>query len=188
MIANTEVDGTALRAGGTLILYNEIVSVVYDARWMIALLVLLIVTDFRYGWGENSKRYAQAKEEGKESLAIHFRWRTSRAIRRTMNKFMDYFFLMMVFAALGMALLEPIGVNHVYGVYAAACIAFFCEFKSIAGHFFYLRGVSVADKTISSFIKAFIVALAKRKNHDVGEALDEAFDGNRQEHETPEKP
>lgn len=177
MIAGNEIDGTALRAGGTLILYNEAVSVIYDARWAIAFLVLLIITDFRYGWGENSKRYAQAKEDGKETLAIHFRWRTSRAVRRTLNKFMDYFILMMVFAALGMALLEPIGVSHIYGAYGAACIAFFCEFKSIAGHFFYLRGIKVADKSIGGFVKAFVVALAKRKNQDIGEALGEAFDG-----------
>lgn len=180
MIAGNEIDGTALRAGGTLILYNEVISVIYDARWAIAFLVLLIMTDFRYGWGENSKRYSQAKEEGKETLAIHFKWRTSRAVRRTLNKFMDYFFLMMVFAALGMALLEPIGVSHIYGAYGAACIAFFCEFKSIAGHFFYLRGVRVVDKTLGGFLKAFVVAFAKRKSQDIGEALDEALDSDKQ--------
>lgn len=43
---------------------SELVGIMYEARWLMLLVVLLIVADFRYGWGESRKRYAEASGEG----------------------------------------------------------------------------------------------------------------------------
>lgn len=77
-----------------------------------------------------------------------------------------------------MALLEPVGINHIFGSYSVAALAFFCESKSFLGHFFFLHGVRLESKTLTGFIKAFVVSFAKKKDEDVGEALDEAFNNN----------
>ena len=108
--------------------------------------------------------------------ALKYKWRTSKAVRRTCNKFLDYFLLMAVGAAFGMALLEPVGVPHTFGAYGAAAIAFFCESKSIVGHFFFLRGVQIEERSISGFLKAFAVAILKKENQKMGDALEEAFE------------
>lgn len=102
-------------------------------------------------------------------------------MRRTINKAIDYLMWLAIGVVFGMSLLEPVGIAHIYGAVAAMCVAWLCELKSIIGHFFYLRGVSVEKKTVNGFFKAFAIALAKRKDEDVGEALKEAFDEGKKE-------
>lgn len=60
-MVTTEVSGnTGTRfLGGVLSI--EFVSVLDDMRWMLLLIVLCVIADFRYGWGESSKRYEEAK-------------------------------------------------------------------------------------------------------------------------------
>lgn len=43
---------------------NELVTVIYDSRWLLATILLCVIADFRFGWGESSKRYNRAKEKG----------------------------------------------------------------------------------------------------------------------------
>lgn len=166
---------TGTRAAGLLLFGNEVVTMISEARWFIGLLVLLIIADFRLGLGESRRRYKTAQEEGNKTVMEQCAWRTSRAFRRTCNKFLDYLMMMLVGMFFGKALLESIGINYMFGSYGAACLAFFCESQSVFGHFFYLHGVKMERKTITGFFKAFAVALAKRKNEDVGEALDIAL-------------
>ena len=59
-------------------------------------------------------------------------------------------------------------------------IACGCEIFSIFGHFFFLRGVTVEKRNLVGFFKALLVALARRKDEDVGEALDEALNNNKE--------
>lgn len=107
---------------------------------------------------------------------IQNKWRTSRAVRRTVNKLIDYYVWLIVGMGIGMAILEPIGVNHIFGGVVATTIAVVCEAKSFFGHFFYLHGVSVEQKTITGFIKAIVVALAKSKSETFGDALEEGLE------------
>ena len=166
---------TAARGLGVAFFGAEIVQIISDMRWALALLVVLIIADFRYGSSENGRRYKAAKHAGNEVVALKYKWRTSKAVRRTCNKFLDYFLLMAVGAAFGMALLEPVGVPHTFGAYGAAAIAFFCESKSIVGYFFFLRGVQIEERSISGFLKAFAVAILKKENQKMGDALEEAL-------------
>lgn len=180
-MVTTEVAGnTGTRfLGGVLSI--EFVSVLADMRWMLLLIVLCVIADFRYGWGESSKRYEEAKRNGDKILMMQYAWRTSRALRRTINKLIDYVVWAVVGMAVGMAILEPMGVNHIFGGVVSTAIAVLCEAKSFFGHFFYLHGVTYNDSTFMGFAKAFIVALVKRKSEDMGAALEDSL--NEEEHE-----
>lgn len=175
--------GTATRSVTFLLFTNEIFAMLMDMRWALLLLLLLILADFRYGWGESRVRYGYACRQGNKVPMEHYKWRMSRAIRRTFNKLADYIILMLLAGAIGMAVFEPLGIQHTWGSWVGAAIACFCELASIFGHFFYLRGVTVEKRTLAGFLKALIVALAKKKNEDVGEAVEEAFKNSENKNE-----
>ena len=62
------------------------------------------------------------------------------------------------------------------GVFAAI-VAILCEAKSVVGHFLYLHCLTGKDGSgLTRFLKTFAVALAKRKDTDLGESLEEALD------------
>lgn len=178
MILNTQTAnalGTGTRGTVFILFGGEIGAMLLDMRWGIMLLILLVLADFRYGWGESAKRYKAAKEEKNDILMEHYRWHTSRAVRRTLNKLADYIVIMLMCGAVGMAIFEPVGLDHIYGAWIGAVIACGCEIVSIFGHFFFLHGIHIEVKGIKGFFKALVVAFAKRKDQDVGESIEEAF-------------
>lgn len=146
---------------------------------MLLLLVVCVLGDFRYGWGESSRRYSQAQAGNDRLSMAQYKWRTSRAIRRTVNKLVDYLIWVTIGMFAGMAILEPLGISHMFGGVAATTVAVMCEAKSFFGHFFYLHGVTVQRRTIVGFCKAFCIALAKRKSPDIGEALEQVINDNK---------
>ncbi len=174
------VGNTGTRVIGGL-LSAEMITVFTDMRWMLLLIALCVIADFRYGWGESSRRYSEAEKAGDTILMVQYKWRTSRAVRRSVNKTVDYLIWVVLGMAIGMAILEPIGVNHILGGVGATAIAVMCEAKSFFGHFFYLHGVNVEQKTITGFFKAFIVAFAKNKDENIGEAIEEGFNQSKDE-------
>lgn len=180
----TDITGnTGTRLLGTTALGAELVTVIWDSRWMLLAIAVCIVADFRYGWGESSKRYNEAIKAGNKTLAAQYKWRTSRAVRRSVNKMVDYLVWIAVGMAIGMAVLPYVGVNYAWGGAAASALAIFCEGKSFVGHFLFLHGVSVRAGSVSAFFRAFAVALAKKKNQDVGEAMEEGFnEAGKEEH------
>lgn len=167
--------GTGARGIGLLATGDGLVPMIFEARYAIGLLCILIIADFRFGWGESNKRFMEAKRAGDKRRMDLYRWRTSRAVRKSTNKLVDYIIIMAIGMAIGMALLEPIGVNHIYGAFGASLVMAGCEVSSIFGHFFYLRGVKVEKKNITGFFKALVIAIAKKKDSEVGEALEETF-------------
>ena len=175
---DTMVMETGTRAFSIVAFGSELSEIITDARWMLLAIGVCVVADFRYGWGESSKQYKRAKDTGDKTAMLHYKWRTSRAIRRTVNKLIDYTVWVALGMTLGFAILKPLGVDYLTGGVIATAVAIACEAKSICGHFFYLHGVDIKEKTIRGFIKAFVVAFAKRKNTDIGEALEDAFDDN----------
>lgn len=174
-VGNGSVLGTGARGTFFVVFGGEIGAMLLDMRWGIILLLLLIVADFRFGWSESKKRYRQAKKKKDELRKEMYRWHTSRAFRRTWNKLADYIVMMLVCGALGMAVFEPLGIEHIWGAWIGAVMACICEVVSICGHFFYLHGVRVERKSVTGFLKALAVAFAKKKDSDIGESLEEAF-------------
>ena len=161
----------------TLALFGgELSGIISDSRWLLLAIFVCVAADFRYGWGESRLRYERARRKGDKVVMSQYRWRTSRAVRRTVNKLVDYVVWICVGVAIGMAVLAPLGVSYNYGGLTAAVVAILCEAKSFIGHFFYLHGIRVEEKSVKGFLKAFVVAFAKRKNADIGEALEEGFE------------
>lgn len=137
---------------------GEALSVLFDLRWMLVLIVVLIVADFWFGVSE--------------SLHKHEHFRFSRAGRRTCNKAVDYITYLILGSVLGLAIFEPLGwATHT--TTAAIGLGFGCiwEVDSIVGHVCELHGIK------SRFsVKRFIIALIKRKNEDMGEAVEDAWE------------
>lgn len=166
---------TGTRASIAAVFGSELVVMMTDSRWMLLAIVVCVLADFRFGWGESAKRYKEAKSKSNEILMAQYKWRTSRAVRRSVNKFIDYFIWVVLGMIIGVSVLKPLGVDYIFGGVGATIISVACEAKSIIGHFMYLHGVAIGDNTIKGFIKAFAVSLARRKNQDVGDALEDGF-------------
>lgn len=137
---------------------TEAIAALWDLRWMLVLIVVLIIADFWFGVSESIYK----KDE----------FRFSRAGRRTCNKAIDYVTYLIVGTLLGMAIFEPLGwCTHI--TTAAIGLGFGCiwEIDSIVGHVCVLHGV---ENRFS--VKKFFVSLIKKHNKNVGEAIEEAID------------
>lgn len=139
---------------------GEALSALFDLRWMLVLIVVLIVADFWFGVSE--------------SLHKHEHFRFSRAGRRTCNKAVDYITYLILGSVLGLAIFEPLGwATHT--TTAAIGLGFGCvwEVDSIVGHVCELHGVKNKFS-----IKRLIIAIIKKKDADVGEAVEEVLEGD----------
>lgn len=152
-------------AGIATLFGAELIGVLFSLRWVILFIVALVITDF---WSGLTASVKVRKED----------FRLSRALRRTIVKFLEYINFIVFGLLLAKACLEPfgIGTDLTGGAIGAAC-ALLIEFDSIYGHICDLHGIS---NRLS--IKRVFVAWLKRKNEDLGEAVDEAIK-NEKEHE-----
>ena len=166
---------TGARGFGFLLMGEEIMYMLGEARYALLLLVLLIIADFRYGRRESSVRCDEAHHQGDTYLEAKYQWRTSRAVRRSINKLLDYVLFAVLGLILGVQLLEPTGIDRIWGTYGAMTLVAYCELKSIFGHFLFLHGRGMSPSHLTAFVERFVVILAKKKNEDVGNALDEAI-------------
>lgn len=159
---------------------SEAIAAIHNLRWMIVAVAVLIVVDFRFGRSESRKRLKEAKEQGNRTLMKLHEFRMSRAIRRTCNKFIDYMTLLLVFCILGLAVTEPYGIcSHVMASGVAVVIAAACELYSIAGHFFFLKGIPVPQftgRSVLLFFGRLLAGFVRTKDEDLGTAIDEAID------------
>lgn len=136
---------------------DELLLVLHDLRWMIVFAVVLIVADFWFGISD--------------SLHKNKEFRFSRAGRRTCNKAVDYLAYLLLGAIMGLAIFEPLGITN-HTVTAAVGLGLGClwEIDSIVGHICSLHGV------VNQFsVKRFLISLIKKKNEDIGEALEESI-------------
>ena len=151
-------------AGIATLFGAELIGVLFSLRWVILFIVALVITDF---WSGLTASVKVRKED----------FRLSRALRRTIVKFLEYINFIVFGLLLAKACLEPfgIGTDLTGGAIGAAC-ALLIEFDSIYGHICDLHGIS---NRLS--VKRIFVAWLKRKNEDLGEAVDEAI--KEKEHE-----
>lgn len=159
---STSGGSIAVNAGGVVVagaLYAELIQVLYDLRWAVLFIMVLVFTDF---WSGLTASVKVRKED----------FRLSRALRRTIVKFLEYINFIIFGLVLSKACLIPFGIgdNNTGGA-IGACLAMLIEFDSIYGHICDLHGIK---NRIS--VKRFFVAWLKRKNEDAGEALEEALE------------
>lgn len=155
---------------------GEAIRTIFDLRWEIAFCIVLILADFWWGWRESKMHYIKAKEAGDDAIAKDSKFRFSKAGRRTANKIVDYLTYLVVGCLAGMAITEPLGwANHV--TTSAVCLIFACAFEvsSIIGHICVIKGIDVPKLTFKSvfkFIVRLVVNFVKKKDDDLGDALD----------------
>ena len=140
------------------VMSTEAVNVLFDLRWMLVLVVALIAADLWWGISESRKN----------GVEIRF----SRAGRRTCNKFVDYMTYLIIGALIGMAIFEPLEMAT-HTVTAAVALGLGClfELNSIIGHVAAIRGSRWRFS-----LKRFVVAIVRKKNEDLGDAVDDALD------------
>lgn len=138
--------------------YEELQQVLFDLRWLVAFIVILVFTDF---WTGLTASVRVRKEN----------FRISRALRRTIVKFLEYINFIIFGLLLSKAILEPFGIGtDVTGGAVGASAALLIEFDSIYGHICDIHGIKNRFS-----LKRMFVAYIKRKNEDVGEAVEEGM-------------
>ena len=154
---------------------QELIAVVYDLRYMVFFSIALILADLWWGHSDTMKRYHEAVDSGDKILMEKFKWKKSRAGRRTANKVVDYLTYLIVGALLGLAITEPMGwCDHIWTAAAGLGLGCTCELASIAGHVIYVKlGIEVSIKDAWKFIWRFIAKFFKAKGNAIGEAVDE---------------
>lgn len=136
-------------------LFAEAATLISDLRWLVVLIFVLVIVDFRYGV--------------KESQAKGVEIRYSGARRRTLNKIVDYISILILGGIVGMALCEPWEVcTRIQAAGIATLYCLFCEAQSIIGHILSLRGVDVTKQDIIDFL----VSLLKNLIPWVGNAVE----------------
>lgn len=136
---------------GGMVLANELVNLIYDLRWAVALCASLIVADLWLGC-------RSASASGKEV-------RKSRAIRRTANKFVDYIMYMLVAAMIGMVIEQMGWWTHTQVALCGILLGCFCEIESILGHWAKLHGYSFS-------VRKVILRLVRTKSEEVADIID----------------
>lgn len=153
----------------------ELLSVVYDLRYMVICSLALILADLWWGYSESQMRYKQAKKEGNEYGMDKYKWQKSRAGRRTANKIVDYVTYLVVGALFGLAITEPMDIcSHVWTAAIGLGIGSACEIASIVGHIAYVRmGVEISMIDAWRAFVRFIGKIIRVKSHDIGEAVED---------------
>ena len=108
-----------------------------------------------------------------------YKFHKSKAIRRSANKFVDYLTYLLVGCVLGMAILEPLGIcDHVTSAAAGLGLGCVADMMSIVGHYCAVKGI---DFDAWKFIKRLVVVFVKKKDEDMGEALEETIKSDNHE-------
>jgi hypothetical protein len=155
---------------------GEMISVAFELRYMILFSIILILADFWWGHSDSMKRYHEAERIGDRVLMEKYKWRKSRAIRRTVSKFIDYSTYWLIGAFMGMAITEPLGWGgHFYVAAFVLLLGCLAEIASIVGHVFYVKyGIEVKVVDVLKWLWRFVIGVFKAKGQQIGEAMEEA--------------
>ena len=155
---------------------GEMINVAFELRYMILFSLVLIVADFWWGHSESMKRYHEAERVGDRVLMEKYKWHKSRAIRRTVSKFIDYSTYWFIGAFMGMAITEPLGwCGHFYTAAFILMLGCLAEIASIAGHIFYVKyNIEVKVIDVVRWLWRFIIGMFKAKGQQIGDAMEEA--------------
>lgn len=135
---------------------GEIKEVVYQLRWMLVFIVVMIIADFVLGIIDS------VVKRGEE-------FRFSRAGRRTMCKFIEYNSYLVLGFMMGIAILQPVGVcSYTVSAMCGLGLAIVFEFDSIVDHVCNIHGIK---NKVS--IKRLLVGYIKKKYTAAGEIIEE---------------
>lgn len=154
---------------------GELLTVVFDLRYMIICSLALILADLWWGYRDAALHYEQASDMGSETLKDKFKWHKSRAVRRTANKFVDYMTYLVVGALIGLAITEPMDVcTHVWTAAIGLGVGCGCEIASIVGHVMYVHmGIEISTADAWRATVRFVGRLIRVKSGELGEAVED---------------
>lgn len=171
---------TGVKVAGTTYFLGEVTQMVIDSRWILIAVVMCCIVDFRLGCQESRMHKAEADKAHNAMLSDFYRFHRSRAIRRSIDKFFNYLFWMVMSMAVGAAFLPHVGIDYIFGAWAGGLVACVCELSSAGGHFLYIHHITVEKRNIKGYVVAFAKALAvafarQKAGDDVAESIGEAF-------------
>ncbi len=153
---------------------NEAIQAFYDCRWLIVLCIVCIFADLWWAYSEHIYHIYHASSQEEKAK---YSWRKSRSIRKTSLKFVDYITLMLVGIVLGLAICEPLNIcSHTTAAACGGLIGVASDVTSIIGHICVVREIPVQKH----FLRKFFIAFIKTKNRDIGNALDESINNDKQ--------
>lgn len=176
----TDVTNTGIRGLGFTLAGTPLFYLLKEEAYVALIVWLAIYLDYRFAKKECAVRCAAAKKSG-AAIEEKFRWRASRAWRRSLNKFMDELLICTFGFLVGVTFVEPAGGSRLLGTLLFAGVIIAVEGKSIWEH---LGNIDKHGGGLNrmggvwAFLKNFAVIFAKKKDQDVGEALEEAFGTN----------
>lgn len=145
---------------GTYTFMKEIGNVIFELRWMLALIVAMIFADFVLGIIDSVSRRGED-------------FRFSRAGRRTMCKFIEYNSYLVLGFTFGIAILQPLNVcSYTVSSMCGLGLAIIFEFDSIMEHICVIHGL---ENKVS--IKHLLVAYIKKRYKVAGEIIEEVDKG-----------
>lgn len=146
----------SLGRGTSMVVFgNELTALAWDMRWLFLTAFCLILVDFWFGTHASHKR-GEA-------------FRTSRAVRRSLCKMVDYVCVVILGAFLGMGIGEPLGIQH--EIVAAICVlvAIGVEIDSIYTNWCEVRGI---EKRFS--IAKLVTGIIGIKSKELKDAINES--------------
>lgn len=148
-------DVVRVTTGLGLSMIDELQSMIYDMRWFIALCIVLIAVDLVFGI--------------ERAIIYNENIRKSRAIRKTINKFIDYMCWVLFAGIFAKAFAQSFGFEDTTITAWVMFVACISEIDSILQNYIEAHG----KKNFS--ILRFILNLIKRKNKDIGNAIEDTI-------------
>jgi hypothetical protein len=153
-----------LAVAGAYSFVGEIKGVVFELRWMLMFIVVMIIADFVLGIIDS------VVKRGED-------FRFSRAGRRTMCKFIEYNSYLVLGFMLGIAILQPAGIcSYTVSAMCGLGLAIVFEFDSIMDHVCVIHGIK---SRVS--IKRLLVGYIKKKYNVAGEIIEEVTKEDKEE-------
>lgn len=174
----------ALNLGSILLIGTfgtELVTVLFDLRYIALFIAALIAVDFWFGKNESRKHYLEAEARGDTAAMLHYEFHLSRATRRTAVKAVDYTGVLALFVLAGIILEQcETGITHMQTAAISLVWAACAEGWSILTHILILRGHQIDRRSLSTTLRSVARAIAvgwlKSKSESLGNAVDEALD------------
>lgn len=123
--------------GGVAVFLSQILEIFYPLRWVMLAAAILVLVDLRFG-------ILAARQRGEKI-------RTSRAIRRTVNKVVDYICWILLSASIGQAFGEPFGLPLL--PFLMLLVIFGCEINSCYSNYFEAHGKKISINIFKLFAK-----------------------------------
>ncbi len=146
----------SLGRGTSMVVFgNELTELAWDMRWLFLTAFCLILVDFWFGTHASHKRGDN--------------FRTSRAVRRTLCKMVDYVCIVILGAFLGMGIGEPLGIGHEAVAAVCVLIAIGVEIDSI-----YTNWCEVHDIEKRFSIAKLVTGIIGIKSKELKDAINES--------------